>query len=162
MTEPSAHPTNPRVLMPGEGPVHPFLGVQTTIKLADDQTGGAFHIVEAEFAPGAAIVPHVHESVDEAYYILSGILTIYIDDRRIEAPAGACVYVPRGHVHCQRNEHDRPARMLELTLPGWGIERFVREAAGITSAEADGAALASLAFRYGIRPPPAPPPADPT
>jgi uncharacterized RmlC-like cupin family protein len=53
-------------------------------------------------------------------------VSIRLGDKTVAAGAGDFVNVPRGIVHCFRNEGEAPARMI-LTFTPAGIERFFEE-----------------------------------
>ena len=48
---------------------------------------------------GPAAPPHVHQDVDEVFYVLDGEVEFLIGDKRRAARKGALVFVPRGTVH---------------------------------------------------------------
>jgi uncharacterized RmlC-like cupin family protein len=59
---------------------------------------------------------------------LEGELTVRVGLRKIVAPAGSFVVVPRGVVHQPSNPGTEPTRVLLVFSPG-GMERFFEEAA---------------------------------
>jgi mannose-6-phosphate isomerase-like protein (cupin superfamily) len=56
--------------------------------------------------------PHFHRSISESFYILSGTVRIYDEQRWIDTVPGDFVHVPAGGVHAFRNESGEPASML--------------------------------------------------
>jgi hypothetical protein len=74
--------------LPGFGPVFHALGVQLTVLLSGEQTGGAFTMVEIVTPPGGGPPPHCHTNEDEWFYILEGRIELWKDGAWTEAPAG--------------------------------------------------------------------------
>lgn len=86
------------------------------------ETGGAFSLLVSN-APAADHVPrHVHDTVDESFYILDGQYRIHCGEQEWTAAAGDFVFLPRGVPHSYDVIHG-PARKLILAIPG-GIENF--------------------------------------
>lgn len=115
---------------PGDGRVltNP-LGGGMTVKVRDEDTGGAYSIHDNTIPPGSpGPRPHVHRDHDEAFYVLGGELTVRVGPRKITAPAGSFVVVPRGAVHQPSNPGPRPTRVLLVFSPA-GMDRFFEEAA---------------------------------
>jgi len=81
-------------------------------------TGNSFAVAEwcAEGGPPGPpryIAPvHVHNSDDEAWYVLEGTLCVRVGEDVVEAPAGSAVFVPRGTPHTYWN-------------PGSGVCRYL-------------------------------------
>ena len=73
---------------------------------------------------GMATPLHVQPNEDEAFFILEGRISLYIDGERSEAGVGEVVWLPRGVPHAFRVDSDQ-ARIIALSLPGTH-ERFFR------------------------------------
>ena len=103
-----------------------FFGTLATFKATAKQTGGRFALVEQLASGGLATPLHVQPEDDEAFYILEGEVTFYLEEGLpIPASAGSFVHVPRGVPHAYR-VNSETARMLVLTTPRH--ERFFRAA----------------------------------
>jgi quercetin dioxygenase-like cupin family protein len=112
----------------GKALVNP-IGGRMVAKLSDEDTGGAYSIHDNTIPPGSpGPRPHVHRHHEEAFYVLEGELTVQVGARRITAPAGSFVVVPRGAVHQPSNPGTEPTRVLLIFSPA-GMERFFEEAA---------------------------------
>jgi mannose-6-phosphate isomerase-like protein (cupin superfamily) len=72
------------------------------------------------------IDPHIHHAEEEAWYVLSGEVIFRIGDDEVIAKPGSFVLAPRGKAHSFGNEHDEPARFLELFSPA-GPEGYFDE-----------------------------------
>ena len=110
-------------------------------KVAADQAGGSFSIVEHPYQPGVLIPPHVHADASQLTYVIEGEVGIRIGDDVFDAPAGAYLIKPSGVPHTHWNATEHPARVMEITTPG-GFETFFDE-------------LGTL-FADGVRPIPPP------
>ncbi len=120
------------------------------LKAGAAQTAGAVSVYEGGLRARTAGPPlHVHDSTDEALYVLEGEVTIRLGQQTIRADAGSFVWMPRGVPHTFANLADAPARMLGLAVPG-GIEDL------LASVPRDGnpgdqAQMAALAKKFGSR-----------
>jgi quercetin dioxygenase-like cupin family protein len=94
------------------------------IKLTGAQTGGAFSQVETVDPRGTATPLHVHHNEDEAFYVLEGAVSVFVDGERIELSQGAFALVPRGVPHSYLVTSD-VARMLVTFSPAGFDEAFV-------------------------------------
>jgi mannose-6-phosphate isomerase-like protein (cupin superfamily) len=116
------------VIGPGDGKaVQRPSSEQTVIKVAEAETHGAYALRENVVPAGASGVPfHIHRDAEEAFYVLTGELTVYVEDRTLTAPAGSFVLVPRGTVHSLANWGAEPVRSLTIISPAW-VSRWVEE-----------------------------------
>ena len=97
------------------------MGGLWSVLASGEQTGGSYSLLEQLFPQGPAAPPHLHEGMDEAFYLLDGEATFLLGDRVVTAGKGAFVFVPRGTVHGFRV--DSPTiRLLNLYTPA-GFER---------------------------------------
>jgi quercetin dioxygenase-like cupin family protein len=101
-----------------------FLGTLVRPKLTGEQTGGRFGLWEAVLPRGAAPPLHTHPQ-DETFYVLEGMLAVWLGSERVDCGTGAVVFAPGGTTHAFRVESDT-ARLLFLSTPA-GIEGWVRE-----------------------------------
>ena len=60
----------PIVLPPGEGTVLSVLGEKITCKVASEDSGGRYSIIEEVSPPGGGLPPHIHHETDEIFYFL--------------------------------------------------------------------------------------------
>ncbi|RJK97496.1 cupin domain-containing protein [Vallicoccus soli] len=68
--------------------------------------------------------PHVHRTISEAFFVLSGVVRLHDGTGWADARPGDFVHVPEGGVHGFRNESGEPASMLILFSPGAPRERY--------------------------------------
>jgi quercetin dioxygenase-like cupin family protein len=105
------------------------IGGAMMVKVRDSDTAGAYSVHDNTIPPGApGPRPHLHRDHEEAFYVLEGELSVRVGRRKIVAPAGSFVVVPRGVVHRPSNPGPEPTRVLLVFSPG-GMDRFFEEAA---------------------------------
>lgn len=150
------------VTAPGEGEAVWHLDVLWRFAIPAAATGGSFSIGEQLLPKGSAPPVHRHTREDEAWIVLDGEVTFFLDDERHEAGTGAYVFGPRGRAHTFLIESET-ARIATFILPG-ACEDFFhatgRKAASPTlppPSEPDLDALLAGMNEYGIEflaPPP--------
>ena len=107
----------------GSAPSYWMMGGLWSVLASGAQTGGSYSLLEQVLPQGPAASPHLHEGMDEVFYILDGAATFLMNDRIVTAFKGALVFIPRGVVHAFRIDSPS-ARMLNLYTPA-GFERTV-------------------------------------
>jgi quercetin dioxygenase-like cupin family protein len=128
-----------------------------------EHTGGAFSMVESNECGKPMTNVHRHHSMDEAFYVVEGTLTIYVDDKFHVLEPGSYFFVPRGTPHAQGNPCKVPNKVLVTFTPG-GFERFLKDRGEVAKTHPFGtpeyrAALEKWrgVFGAGVAPPPVPP-----
>jgi mannose-6-phosphate isomerase-like protein (cupin superfamily) len=118
------------------------------------RTSGSVMFGEARLparTPGPGL--HVHSREDEAAYVISGVLTFLVGDRRFEATTGQLVWLPREVPHTFANLHDEPVWALGVTTPAGLEDMFAEQAeyfAGLQGSP-DPERVREIADRYGVR-----------
>jgi mannose-6-phosphate isomerase-like protein (cupin superfamily) len=107
---------------PSEGTTISALGSTYTTKTDGAATGGAYSLVEEELW-GDPTPLHAHTREEEAFYVLSGRLAVWVDGTETVAEPGTFLVIPRGVPHAARRVGDTPPRMLTLISPA-GLQRF--------------------------------------
>jgi mannose-6-phosphate isomerase-like protein (cupin superfamily) len=97
-------------------------------------TGGRYSLYEVSVPPGEGSLSHIHEDMDEAFFVVEGEFEIKLDSAVHQAPAGVLVYGPRGVRHSFFNTWHRPSKMLCVATPA-GIERFFEELSQLMSSD---------------------------
>ena len=97
-------------------------GSSTELKLAGEQSGGDWAVVEWRVLAGEEPPIHIHTREDETLYVLDGAITAFVGDERIEVEAGSYAALPKDVPHglIVRGEE---ARLL-VTLAPAGAEYF--------------------------------------
>jgi quercetin dioxygenase-like cupin family protein len=145
----------------GEGESVWFLGDLFEVKLAGEDTGGAYSMVEETSPPQGGPPPHIQHNGDEALYVLEGEVEVLVGDRTTRAIAGSLAYyVPKGTLHTFKNIGTSPSRVLAIFSPG-GFERFFLEAGEPASegssppeGEPDVGRIVEIGQKYGLEIPP--------
>ncbi len=115
------------ILGAGAGRVLQAIGNTVTIKVGTKETGGASAVIDYVAAPGfPGPPPHLHNAMDESFYVLEGRIRFHVDGKDVDAEPGGFVYIPRGTRHTFSNPHGEPAHFLSLVTPG-GFERYFEE-----------------------------------
>ena len=110
------------VLESADGEAIWFLDNLLTVKASAAQ-GAPFGLLENAMPAGSHTPMHRHDNEDEAFYVLAGTLTVYLDAaRRIHAGPGTWVHLPRGTAHGFRTQ--TPVRMLVVC----GTDGFIEMA----------------------------------
>lgn len=150
-----------KMSIPGEGRSVWLGGDLITVKVASEETGGAYSLVE-ETTPPAGGPPHVHANEDETLYVLEGEVEFLLGDTTLGAGAGAFAYVPRGTLHTWKNVGTTPSRVLVVISPG-GFERFFLEAgeeapegSSAPKGEPDVGRIIEIGRKHGLEIPPPP------
>lgn len=93
--------------------------------VTEEQTRGAFAVAEFRGDEGPWTIPHIHERMEESFYVLEGTFTFLVGDREVPAQQGDFVMVPRGTPHLMRAGAGGGALLTLFTPPG--LERMFLE-----------------------------------
>lgn len=101
------------------------LGVaQMRLLLSREQSEGRIAAGEFRGSPGPWTVPHVHQALDEFFYVVDGQFVFTCDDEKYDAGPGSLLMVPRGSRHVFSATTD--GTVLVLWTPG-GLEQMFLE-----------------------------------
>ncbi len=76
---------------PGEGRPIDLGGFQMSLKASEQDTEGAFSLLEADEPPNFGPPMHIHHNCAEAFYVLAGEYVIFIEEQEYRCPAGSFV-----------------------------------------------------------------------
>jgi mannose-6-phosphate isomerase-like protein (cupin superfamily) len=136
----------------GQGRLLTARGNVMAFKAVAAQTGGDFSLMERTVPPGARTPSrHRHVNCSEAFFVLDGTITFWLDEDSLTGGAGDFLLVPRGAGHTFGNRSAEPARLLVLHAPA--MDAYFAEldalwAAGTPAPEAE----RELMSRYGMEP----------
>ena len=124
------------VLGPGDGErLAAGAGSSIVIKAGSEQTDGSFFLSETTIEPGfPGPPPHRHRTLHDMFYVLSGTLTMQVEDAFRELGPGGFACIPPGVVHTFSNPSGEAVRFLNFNTPG-GFERYMRELAAAAADE---------------------------
>lgn len=129
--------------------------------LRGEDTGGLYSFFEVSSPTGEGPPPHIHEDVDESFYVIAGEYEIRLGDEHFKATPGTLAYGPRGIAHSFVNTWRGTSKMLCIATPG-GIEGWFTDLGDLLSAGGppDWERMQALAAKHhiiGLRGPGGPP-----
>jgi quercetin dioxygenase-like cupin family protein len=110
------------------GPGRAFWGPgdEYTFLITGAESGGSMFSMDCRVGAGGGPPPHKHLAEDELFFIYAGEVVFTADGATRTVRAGESIFVPRGVVHCYRNESEAEARMVAVYTPagmeGWFLE----------------------------------------
>jgi mannose-6-phosphate isomerase-like protein (cupin superfamily) len=133
---------------PGEGRAVSLRGTHVVFKVESGNAAKA-SCVEFTAAPGFDTGLHVHERLEETFYVLDGQFEFRAGGETFQATTGACMFVPPQVPHAFANRGAVPARLL-LTMSPAPHDRYFDELAELLAASGppDSDAIAALRKRY--------------
>jgi mannose-6-phosphate isomerase-like protein (cupin superfamily) len=141
------------IVPPGQGRRLTARGNVMAFKAVADQTSGDFSLMERTVPAGARTPPpHRHDTCSEAFFVLDGTVTFWLDDAELTGGAGDFLLVPRGASHTFGNQGDQPARLLVLHAPA--MDAYFEELHELWSSDQPPSRKAELDLmsRYGMQP----------
>ena len=145
----SERPDAAYVLRPGEGRSIDLGGFRMSVKATDEQTSGAFSLLEADEPAGFGPPLHIHRDAAEAFYVIEGEYVIFLDDREFVCPAGSFIFIPAGLPHGFR-VGSVASRKLNLYTPAAMVGYFDDVAAATKAGNVDPNQLSDIALRYSM------------
>jgi mannose-6-phosphate isomerase-like protein (cupin superfamily) len=94
-------------------------------------TNREFGLYAVQLAPSAGTTTHFHRTVSEAFYVVSGTLSIFDGAAWVQAGPGDFLYVPIGSLHGFRNQSTEAVSLLNLFVPGADREGYFEGLAGL-------------------------------
>lgn len=144
------------IIQPDAGETIPLGGGTTRFLVRSAASDDAVVAVENTIAAGFPGPPqHLHHAMSHLWYILEGELTITSGSDETVVGAGGMVYVPAGTPHTFANPSGRPARLLEINLPGNQFDRYYDDlyAAFPPGTPPEPGKIAAIQQRYDTHPP---------
>jgi quercetin dioxygenase-like cupin family protein len=74
-------------------------GSSAELKLAGDQSGGGWAVVELRVRAGDEPPVHTHTREDETLYVVEGTITAYVGGEKLEVKAGSYAALPKNVPH---------------------------------------------------------------
>lgn len=139
-------PMEPVILRPGEGRSIDLGNFTMVVKAADQQTGDAFSLLEADEPPDFGPPMHIHHNAAEAFYVVAGEYIIFVRNEEFDCPAGSFIFIPAGVPHGFR-VGSQPSRKLNLYTPAAMVGYFDDLSTAIARSAADHE-LAGIAERH--------------
>jgi quercetin dioxygenase-like cupin family protein len=135
-------------VFPGEGEVGDLGIAQVRVLAAGESTTNrSFSLLEFSGAQGPWTVPHIHQGMEESFYVVEGEFTFAVGDEKIPTEPGAYILIPRGTPHMLAAGQGG-GRLLCFMVPG-GLEEMFFELAQLPpDSITDSAARAAISARY--------------
>jgi quercetin dioxygenase-like cupin family protein len=137
-----------------------YKGVLTTELAAAKQTGGAFEVITAHVKAGTEPPPHVHSREHEFFYLLEGVIDVYVGSEVFRVWAGESIFLPKGVPHAVRGWTPEYRILVFLTPGGFmsAIQSMAMPAERLeipsdmqTYATADLGDTVKVLDKYGVR-----------
>lgn len=100
-----------RQMAAGEGDAYWFFDSLMVVRAHEP---GQPIVIEATVAPGGGAPLHVHQDLDDTFYLVSGRLAMRCGEEAFAVEPGAYVALPHGVPHTFRVVSDEPAVMLQI------------------------------------------------
>ena len=142
-------PDSPFVLPPAGGRRIDMGTFAMFVKASADQTRGAFSLLESSEPANFGPPLHIHRDCAEAFYVISGEYTMFVEERTWVCAAGSFIYVPSGVPHTFKVGPET-ARKLNLYAPSAMVGYFDELAAASSTGQLNSEELSELALRYGM------------
>ena len=120
-----------------------------SVKATEDDTGGAFRLLEADEPPNFGPPLHVHRDAAEAFYVLEGEYIVFIEGREQRCAAGSFIFVPAGIEHGFR-VGTSASRKLNLYAPAAMVGYFDDLSEAMKNGSPDADRLSAIALKYGM------------
>jgi quercetin dioxygenase-like cupin family protein len=88
---------------------------------ANETEDGPYSLIHLTAPSGFQTPYHLHQTEDEAFYLLDGELEVICAGKKIIAGAGSYVFLPRGVPHGFRCSSDKDSQVLIHAIPGGKI-----------------------------------------
>ena len=116
----------PYALQAGEGWTYRF-GIDFTVKASEIQHGNGAAFMEYVTKKGEEPPIHTHQTEDEMFYVLEGVITFRCGETSFDLEKGGFVFLPSGIEHSYTIHSDELVRLIVVTAPrrkdatgGWG------------------------------------------
>lgn len=132
---------------PADGEIAELGIARMRLLVPEEETGGAFALTEFRGTEGAWTVPHIHQRMEESFFVLEGGFVFTVGGQDIEARPGSFLMVPRRTPHVLRATRGGGALLCMFT-PG-GLERMFLELGRLpASSITDPAVRAEISRRH--------------
>jgi len=102
-------------------------GGQLFIKVATQDTGGAFFLTEQPSGQKGGPPKHFHLEEDEWFYCLAGEYIVEVGNQRFELKPGDSILGPRRVPHAFAFVGNSPGKLMVAFTPAGRVEQFFRD-----------------------------------
>ncbi len=114
------------IIKPAQARVYSMGRGEARILVDAERSSGSWWLGEFREDPGYTTGLHFHHQTNEQFFVLDGVLSVYVDGRWHDLEPGTVAVVPHGTPHAQANSGKQPVRFLGSGNP-CGFERFFPE-----------------------------------
>jgi len=82
----------------------------------EDGAGRLLGVLDTTLENGAAITPHLHENIEEVYYVIEGTGRMTIGDEEKKVAAGDVIYIPPKKIHTLVQSGEKPLRFITVSI----------------------------------------------
>ena len=120
---------------PGQRIYNPITHEQFTILRTAKETNGERLVFECRVTPGGArLAPHVHDTQEERFEVISGTLGVMLGGEKSELSSGQKAVLPARIKHQWWVAGDEPVHFLVEVLPARNLETVLEALAGMAEA----------------------------
>ena len=117
-------PASAKVIAPEQAKVYSMMGRgEARLLVTGEQSEQAFFLGDFREFPGFLTQLHRHPNTYEQFYVLEGVLSMYVDRQWHDFTPGMLGLVPRGTPHAQGNHTKENVRFIGSGNPA-GFEKF--------------------------------------
>ena len=113
-----SEPRKPVILGPGEGRSYPMGRISAVFKADEAETQSKYSVSEWWLEPRTQGPGPHHHPEDDLFYVIEGVMSIFVGEEWVSAPKGSFVLVPGGVTHDFENRGTVRAGMLNFSAPG--------------------------------------------
>ena len=115
-------------VFPGEGEVADLGIVRMRVLAAGEPTTNrSFSLLEFSGDRGPWTVPHIHQGMEESFYVLDGEFEFHVGPRTVHLRPGESVFVPRNVPHVWVCTNAGGGKVINVYQPAGNMEAFFRE-----------------------------------
>ncbi len=101
-------------------------GHGANLRVTSDQSNGALLWLAAFAEMNNGVPPHIHESEDDVFYVVSGKVAVEVGDTYLEAGPGSVAFLPRNIMHSWRCISPEGGLAEAFVTPSRNFETFFR------------------------------------
>lgn len=111
--EDSVEKTNALIVTRNETPIYSQGLGEARILIDGERSGGAWWLGDFREDPGFMTGLHFHYRQDEQFFVLEGVLSVYVDGKWLDLEPGTVAVNPHGMHHAQGNMGKKPVRFWD-------------------------------------------------
>jgi mannose-6-phosphate isomerase-like protein (cupin superfamily) len=120
------------IVRPDQAHIYSMGRGEARILVDAECSGGTWWLGQFREDPGYTTGLHFHHLTDEQFFVLDGVLSVYVDGTWHDLEPGTFAVVPHATPHAQANAGKQPVHFLGSGSP-CGFERFFPELHQLTT-----------------------------